>query len=171
METSRRATRAVDLEGINLHAKRRERKMTSLFLQEGKAPTVKVHPVVIFTILDHYRRRNTGSRRVVGTLLGNKVNNIIEVESCFAVPHTEDDQISIGGTYNQQMVALKTSVNDLKSLGGMRLLWTVRRWVHSAILLDTTAGLGIVNPIHLLVDAQLASNNLSVRRLYAARLH
>ena len=77
--------------------------MTSLFLQEGKAPTVKVHPGVIFSILDHYRRRNTGSRRVVGTLLGNKVNNIIEVQTCFAVPYGRG-QISIGGTYNQQMV-------------------------------------------------------------------
>ena len=76
----------------------RHNTMTSLFLQEGKAPTVKVHPGVIFSILDHYRRRNTGSRRVVGTLLGNKVNNIIEVQTCFAVPHTEEGQISIGGT-------------------------------------------------------------------------
>ena len=139
--------------------------MTSLFLQEGKAPTVKVHPVVIFSILDHYRRRNTGARRVVGTLLGNKVNNIIEVQACFGVPHTEEGQISIGGTYNQQMVALKKAVNNLEVVGwyatgvnGETMGFT------SAILHGYyERELSIVNPIHLLVDAELNSNELSVR--------
>jgi translation initiation factor 3 subunit F len=139
--------------------------MTSLFLQEGKAPTVKVHPVVIFSILDHYRRRNTGAKRVVGTLLGNKVNNIIEVQACFAVPHTEEGQISIGGTYNQQMVALKTAVNNLEVVGwyatgvdGETMGFT------SAILHGYyERELSIVNPIHLLVDAELTSSELSVR--------
>ena len=139
--------------------------MTSLFLQEGKAPTVKVHPGVIFSILDHYRRRNTGSRRVVGTLLGNKVNNIIEVQTCFAVPHTEEGQISIGGTYNQQMVELKTAVNDLEvvgwyatAVGGETMGFT------SAILHGYyERELSIVNPIHLLVDAELTLDKLSVR--------
>ena len=139
--------------------------MASLFLQEGKAPTVKVHPVVIFTILDHYRRRNTGSKRVVGTLLGNKVNNIIEVESCFAVPHTEDDQISIGGTYNQQMVALKTSVNDLEVVGWYATALDGETMGFTSAILHGyyERDLSIVNPIHLLVDAQLASEHLSVR--------
>lgn len=33
--------------------------------------TVRVHPVVLFQIVDAYERRNTDSHRVIGTLLGN----------------------------------------------------------------------------------------------------
>ena len=32
---------------------------------------VKVHPVVLFQIVDAYERRNADSHRVIGTLLGN----------------------------------------------------------------------------------------------------
>lgn len=31
----------------------------------------RVHPVVLFTIVDSYERRNEDARRVIGTLLGN----------------------------------------------------------------------------------------------------
>jgi len=33
--------------------------------------TVKVHPVVLFQIVDAYERRKAESLRVIGTLLGN----------------------------------------------------------------------------------------------------
>lgn len=32
--------------------------------------TVRVHPVVLFQIVDAYERRNADSERVIGTLLG-----------------------------------------------------------------------------------------------------
>jgi translation initiation factor 3 subunit F len=32
--------------------------------------TVKVHPVVLFQIVDAYERRNADAHRVIGTLLG-----------------------------------------------------------------------------------------------------
>jgi hypothetical protein len=32
---------------------------------------VKVHPVVLFQIVDAYERRNADAHRVIGTLLGN----------------------------------------------------------------------------------------------------
>lgn len=32
--------------------------------------TVKVHPVVLFQIVDAFERRNADSQRVIGTLLG-----------------------------------------------------------------------------------------------------
>lgn len=37
--------------------------------------TVRVHPVVLFQIVDAYERRNTDSDRVIGTLLGMLVLN------------------------------------------------------------------------------------------------
>jgi translation initiation factor 3 subunit F len=35
--------------------------------------TVKMHPVVLFQIVDAYERRNADSHRVIGTLLGKYV--------------------------------------------------------------------------------------------------
>jgi translation initiation factor 3 subunit F len=91
--------------------------MASLFLQEGNAPIVKVRPLAIFSILDSYRRRNKGQPKVVGTLMGQKVNNIIEIRSAFAVRYSEDESINIGGEYMAQMLALKMSVSDDEVLG------------------------------------------------------
>jgi len=33
--------------------------------------TVKIHPVVLFAIVDSFERRKEDARRVIGTLLGN----------------------------------------------------------------------------------------------------
>jgi translation initiation factor 3 subunit F len=54
---------------------------------------VKVHPVVIFNILDHFIRRTEGQDRVIGTLLGVNVEGTIEIRNCFPVPHTEGEQV------------------------------------------------------------------------------
>lgn len=43
--------------------------------------TVRVHPLVLFQVVDAFERRNADSKRVIGTLLGklkkNKVNLLI----------------------------------------------------------------------------------------------
>lgn len=43
---------------------------------------VKVHPVILFQIVDAYERRNADSHRVIGTLLG-EYNNIKEINNMF----------------------------------------------------------------------------------------
>lgn len=44
---------------------------------------VKVHPVVLFQIVDAYERRNADSHRVIGTLLGKEIKyNNTSKESC-----------------------------------------------------------------------------------------
>ena len=42
--------------------------METIFLQDTEK-MVKVHPVVAFSVLDHYARRVEGQRRVIGTPL------------------------------------------------------------------------------------------------------
>ena len=42
----------------------------TLFIAEGSSKLVKVHPSVLFSILDHFIRRPEGQKRVIGTLLG-----------------------------------------------------------------------------------------------------
>lgn len=56
---------------------------------------VRVHPVVVFSILDHYvRRNNENDNRVIGTLLGSNIDGIIEIKNCFPVPHVEGEEVS-----------------------------------------------------------------------------
>lgn len=38
-------------------------------------PVVKIHPVVLASIVDSYERRNEGASRVIGTLLGDAFNS------------------------------------------------------------------------------------------------
>ncbi len=56
----------------------------------GGSLLVRVHPVALFSICDAYLRRSEKQERVIGTLLGNFVEqNVLEVKSCYVVPHTE----------------------------------------------------------------------------------
>lgn len=58
--------------------------------------TVKVHPVVLFTICDAYIRINEGQPRVIGTLLGKVGDGVIDIRNCYAVPHSEfNEQVRI----------------------------------------------------------------------------
>lgn len=53
---------------------------------------VVVHPTVLLSIVDHYNRVASGTKkRVVGTLLGEYGDNgILDVTNCYAVPFEED---------------------------------------------------------------------------------
>lgn len=42
--------------------------MEDAFLINTPFKSIKVHPVVPFTILDHYKRRAEGSKHVMGTI-------------------------------------------------------------------------------------------------------
>ncbi len=52
---------------------------------------VKVHPVALFTIVDSYERRPELGKRVIGTLMGTSEKGVVEIRSCYAVPHNETD--------------------------------------------------------------------------------
>ncbi len=70
---------------------------------------VQVHPVALFSILDHYLRRNDGQHRVIGTLLGTRTESEIEIKNCFAVPHLEDEeegQVQVDMEYHRNMFEL-----------------------------------------------------------------
>jgi len=83
---------------------------SSLFL--ASTPRYHVHPLVIFSILDHYHRRNVGQQRVVGTLLGSVEGNVIEVKQAFPVPHQEEeDSATIEIDYHHSMLGLHRQVS------------------------------------------------------------
>uniref|UniRef100_A0A1W2PP79 Eukaryotic translation initiation factor 3 subunit F n=1 Tax=Homo sapiens TaxID=9606 RepID=A0A1W2PP79_HUMAN len=56
---------------------------------------VRLHPVILASIVDSYERRNEGAARVIGTLLGTVDKHSVEVTNCFSVPHNEsEDEVS-----------------------------------------------------------------------------
>lgn len=62
------------------------------------AGPVKIHPIVIFGVLDHYLRRQEGQERVIGTLLGTRdEDGKVEITNSYAVPHTEaGGEVAVG---------------------------------------------------------------------------
>ena len=59
----------------------------------GGSVSVRVHPVALFSMCDAYLRRSEKQERVIRTLLGVEVEkNVLEVKSCYVVPHTESSE-------------------------------------------------------------------------------
>ena len=71
--------------------------MAPLNLPVGQTSiTVRVQPVVLFSVCDAYIRRNEGKDRVIGTLLGSISDGVVDIRECYAVPHNESmDQVSL----------------------------------------------------------------------------
>lgn len=85
-------------------------------LKLGKtAMTYKIHPVVVFSILDHYKRRSDNQDRVLGTLLGEveEGTNVVYIKNCFPVPHQmkDDHQVTVNMAYHAKMSSLHKKVN------------------------------------------------------------
>ncbi|ANB11524.1 hypothetical protein AWJ20_4341 [Sugiyamaella lignohabitans] len=84
------------------------------------APTISspsnvvVHAQALFQILDHSLRRNAGQQRVIGTLLGVRSEDGLEVEikSAYGVPHDEtEDQVIVAMDHNRTMYQLHRKAN------------------------------------------------------------
>lgn len=81
-----------------------------------KNNSVIVHPLVLLSAVDHYKRM--GTQRVMGILLGNKDEDI-HVTNSFAIPFEEDDKGWFYDTsYLQNMYELFHKVNSKESIIG-----------------------------------------------------
>ena len=91
-----------------------------LLLLRRRIPTsITIHPVALFSILDHYLRRSDSQDRVIGTLLGMRHNNEVEVRSSFAVLHSEtDEQVAVDMDYHRTMYELHHKVNSKEVIVG-----------------------------------------------------
>ncbi|KAM5352374.1 hypothetical protein ACJ41O_005097 [Fusarium nematophilum] len=94
-------------------------------LQTNLAPlAVNIQPQAVLSILDHAVRRDirdTQSTRVIGALVGTRSEDGTEVEvrSCFAIPHTEEeDQVEVDVEYQKNMLALTLKASPRESLLG-----------------------------------------------------
>ena len=140
--------------------------MSSLFLQEGQAPTVKVRPLVVFSILDAFRRRDPDCELVLGTLLGQRVNNIIEVRDAFAVPfHKGVQKQFIGEEYAQEMLALKQSVSNDEVVGSFATTVSGQGKLNLTMSQISTFYQATYNNsdlIHLVVDTEMTDLRIGV---------
>eukprot|EP01133_Synstelium_polycarpum_P010901 gene10901-12706_t len=139
----------------------------SIFLPSQS--TVKVHPVVIFNILDHYIRRNEGQDRVIGTLLGFNNEGVIEIRNCFPVVHSEGDQIAVEMEFHRKMLDLHLKSSPREPIVG---------WYATGS--DINENSVIINnfyreemngtPIHLTVDTGLTNDTMGIHAYHAHSL-
>ena len=79
-----------------------------LTLASNPSPTYQLHPVVVFSILDHYKRRHPNQQRVIGTLVGERVSaDVVSIKASFPVPHQEDESnMAVDMDYHHSMLQL-----------------------------------------------------------------
>merc|ERR1712000_237165 len=95
-------------------------------LQSSIAPLgVNIQPQAILSVLDHATRRDARDAsqpdRVIGALVGTRSEDgsEVEVRSCFAIPHTEEeDQVEVDVEYQKNMLALTLKANPREVLLG-----------------------------------------------------
>jgi len=149
--------------------------METLFLRsESDSGSVKVnlHPVVVFSILDHFIRRNEGQDRVIGTLLGRINGGVVDVVNCFPVPHQEKSaEVAVGKDFNRQMYALHRQVNKNEVVVGWYATTVDGCSIteHSCLIHDFYSK-ECRQPIHLVVDTSLLQNSLSMKAYVSSRL-
>jgi translation initiation factor 3 subunit F len=93
-------------------------------LRSRTPSSITIHPVALFSILDHYLRRTDDQPRVIGTLLGTRSpdNTQIHVRSSFAVLHSEnDEQVAVDMEYHRTMYELHSRVTPKETIVG----WSV----------------------------------------------
>lgn len=128
----------------------------------GASVNVRVHPVVIFNILDHYIRRSEQQDRVIGTLLGVNYEGNIEIRDCFPVPHTEGDQVAVDMEFHRNMMDLHQKTSPKEVIVG---------WYATGLDINENSSMihefygreAVVSPVHLLVDTQLTHDTLGIR--------
>jgi len=128
-----------------------------------------VHPVVLFSIVDHFSRRETDQERVIGTLLGHVVDKRVEVCSCFPVPHTEtEEQVAVNTDFHATMLALHQRVYPKQKVVG----WysTGEEVNDSSLLFHEFYGQDVERPVHLLLDLGLGENRMSCKAYVSKQL-
>jgi len=134
----------------------------TLVIGDSTLPVVKVRPCVIFEILNSFSRRAEAGSRVVGTLMGVKRENGIEVTECFVVPHHEkvnDAYVAINKDYHNNMVNFRKQINKREIVVG----WFSTTSSNSTAYVSDNCSLiheffanECEDPVHLVVDTILA---------------
>jgi len=121
-----------------------------------------VHPVVLFSIVDSYERRNEDARRVIGTLLGVYDQGSVEVTNCFTVPHNEsEDEVAVDIEFARNMYELHKKVNPSEVIVG----WysTGPDVTEHSVLIHEYYARETKNPVHLTIDTTLKGSKMGMK--------
>uniref|UniRef100_A0A224XHN0 Eukaryotic translation initiation factor 3 subunit F n=1 Tax=Panstrongylus lignarius TaxID=156445 RepID=A0A224XHN0_9HEMI len=124
--------------------------------------TAKVHPVVLFQIVDAYERRNADAQRVIGTLLGSVEKNVVEITNSFCVPHKEyEEMVEAELNYAMDLFEMNLKVNKQESIVGW---WATGNEVtsHSSVIHEYYAR-ECSNPVHMTLDTTLQGSHMGVK--------
>eukprot|EP01038_Epipyxis_sp_PR26KG_P007098 gene7098-9685_t len=144
--------------------------LEALTLSDAPHPKIRVHPTVIFSILNNYSRRSNRDSRVIGTLLGEVKDGIVEVSDCFAVPHKErNDEITveINQEYHKSMYSFHRRNNKKEQIVG----WYTTTTSMGQFIIDTSSLIHEFYsqecnhnyPVHLVVDTALLNDKIYTR--------
>lgn len=135
--------------------------MAPVLLTPPGSVSVKVHPVVLFSICDAFIRRNDKQERVIGTLLGNVIDGVVHVKSSYVVPHNESqDQVAVDIVHHKTMHDLLHRVTPTEHIVG---------WFSTGITLSSSDALihdfyskECNNPVHIVLDTLLSNKKFTV---------
>uniref|UniRef100_F7A5A0 Eukaryotic translation initiation factor 3 subunit F n=2 Tax=Ciona intestinalis TaxID=7719 RepID=F7A5A0_CIOIN len=121
-------------------------------MAEGRK--VKVHPVVLFSIIDSFERRKEDAKRVIGTLLGTVDANAVTITNTFCVPHTEsDDEVAFDMEFARNMYDLHRKVNPTEVIVGWYA--TGKDITEHSVLIHEYYSRESKCPVHLTVNTDL----------------
>jgi translation initiation factor 3 subunit F len=129
----------------------------ALSLDDGTCalPSVKVHPTAIFGILNHFSRRSDLDTRVIGTLLGTRNGNEIEITDCYGVPFVEEVdeiKIKINQDYHNQMYKAHRRISKKEEIMG----WYSTTATNGAFITNTSS---VINSFYMKQCEDSNSNN------------
>ncbi|NXE89453.1 EIF3F factor, partial [Menura novaehollandiae] len=156
---------------------------------------VRLHPVVLASIVDSFERRNEGAARVIGTLLGksdrparrsfganarrppNPLPSLsiagtvdkhsVEVTNCFSVPHNEsEDEVAVDMEFAKNMYELHKKVSPSEIILGWYA--TGHDITEHSVLIHEYYSREAHNPIHLTVDTSLQNSRMSIKAYVSA---
>lgn len=147
-------------------------------------PSIKcrVHPVVIFTILDGYIRREEDQQYVIGSLMGvMSEGNLLEITDCFVDRHslTDEGLLQIIKDHHESMYELKQRINPKEQVVGWfctgsemsELTCAVHGWFKQfSNVSKFVPSPPLTDPIHLMVDTTLEKHSLSIKAYLQAPL-
>jgi len=149
---------------------------TAFNLSSTGSIVYKLHPVVVFSILDHYKRRKELGSRVVGTLLGEPdvPNNTVYITNCFPVQHKEgENELHYEKQYHDAMFALYQRVNPKEKVIGWYTTGNEISYISS--LIHGWYGVQVQPPlqeaVHLTVDVNLAIHKMDVKAYTGYTIH
>ncbi|KAI8344365.1 maintenance of mitochondrial structure and function-domain-containing protein [Chlamydoabsidia padenii] len=135
----------------------------------GTAPhqrpfSCNVSPVVLFSVLDHFLRRNANQQKVVGALLGVRSDDGTEVEirNAFSLIYTNDknndDAVVLDQDHYKTMHDLHRKVNPEEVLLGWYTAGDNLTPAATPLQANFAQGCAPFNPIHMTIDPEALFN-------------